>query len=219
MFGWLTNAFRSLLGGGAAASAASVQQALNVIADTFRVMYGYWHTVATRVTRAWTGLAGATLDLRTAMQRYMLTQSLLDALIMKHLFPWIEGWIAWLGGRVQREINATIVMLRREYKAGDAAQHAYTRSVLLWVIVHVLIFLYKFIVTLLTWVAREGATMWHYFTHLDEFAMLLFWHFVTALERLAWDVAKVLGEFLLALIVRNVVRFATLVETIVDAVL
>lgn len=219
MFDWLVNAFRSLLGAGAAASAASVQAALNTIAQTFRVMYSYWHTVAGHVANGWQQLTRTLLWLTQYMQQYMLEQSFLDYRIVRVYIPWLAGWIAWLGGRVRNLINATIAMLRREYKAGDAAQHAYTRSVLLWVVVHVLLYLLKLILNLLHWIASQGATMWHYFTHLDAFAALLFWHIVKLLESLAWDVAKVLGKFFLALIVRHVVRFATLVETIVDAVL
>lgn len=219
MFDFITNGFKSLFGLITGSWQSAIQAVVNWIYSLEHVHYGYWHTVAGHVEAAWQAMAGATLHLTQRMQQYMFAQGLLDNLIMKHLFPWIEGWIAWLGGRIRQEINQTIVMLRREYKAGDAAQHAYTRSVLLWVLVHVLAFLYGLVKHLFSWIDGIGATMWHYFSHLADFAELLIMALVASLERHAWDIAKLLGTFFLALIVRNVVRFATLVETIVDAVL
>lgn len=219
MFGWLTNVFRSLLGGGAAASAASVQNALNTIAATFRTVYTYWHTVAGHAINGWQQLTRTLLWLTRDVGSFMREQSFLDYRIVKVYIPWLGNWIAWLGGRVRNEINATIAMLRREYKAGDAAQHAYTRSVLVWVILHVLGFLYALVKRLFGWIDGIGSAMWHYFTHLADFAELLIMALVAALEHHAWDIGALLGRFFLALIVRNVTRFATLVETIVDAVL
>lgn len=219
MFGFITNTFRSVLGLITGSWQSAINAVVNWINNLEHVHYGYWHTVSGHVANSWQTMAGATLHLMQRMQAFMFAQGLLDNLIMKHLFPWLEGWISWLGGRVRQEINITIAMLRREYKAGDAVQHAYTRSVLLWVLVHVLAFLYGLVKRLFGWIDGIGATMWHYFSHLADFAELLIMALVASLERHAWEIGKLLGTFFLALIVRNVVRFATLVETIVDAVL
>lgn len=219
MFGWLVNTFRNIIGGQPAASAQSVQNALNTIAAAFRTLYAYLHTVFGHVIGGWKNLTEACLGLLTRMSEFMFAQWAFDVLVVKHLIPWLANWIAWLGARVRSELNQVVVMLRREYKAGDAAQHSYTRSVFLWILIHVLAFLYGLVKRLFGWIDGIGATMWHYFTHLAEFAELLFMFLVTALEKHAWDIAPRLGKFFLALIVRNVVRFATLVEDIVDAVL
>lgn len=219
MFGWLTNAIRSLIGGGAAASASSVQAAFNVVSTIFTTTYKYWHTVTGHVSNGWQELTRTLLFLNDRMQKYMFAQYLLDTLIVKHDIPWLAGWISWLGGKIQHDLGKLRGILHHEIQAGDSAQHSYTRSVLLWVIVHVLGFLYGILKTALGWINGIGATMWHYFTHLAEFAELLFGFLVLALEKHAWDIGEKLGEFFLALIVKNMVRFATLVETIVDAVL
>lgn len=219
MFDFLTSTFRSILGLITGSWQSAISAVVNWVNNLERTHYTYWHTVSSHVGAAWQQLTRTLLWLTQNMQQYMFAQGLLDALIMQHLFPWIEGWISWLGGRVRNEINATIAMLRREYKAGDAAQHAYTRSVLVWVVIHVLAFLYALVRRIFGWIDGIGATMWHYFTHLAEFAELLIMALVAALEKHAWDIARLLGGFFLALIIRNVTRFATLVETIVDAVL
>jgi hypothetical protein len=219
MFGWLTNAFKTLIGAGAAATASSVQAALNVISVIFDTTYKYWHTVAGHVGGGWQELTRTLLYLRNNMQQYTFAQYAFDLLILRKYIPWLSNWISWLGGKIQRDLGTLRGLLHREIVAGDNAQHAYTRSVLLWVVVHVLGFLLGLVRSAFAWINGVGATMWHYFTHLADFAELLFMFLVEALERHAWDVGGLLGKFFLALIVKNVVRFATLVETIIDAVL
>src|SRR5260370_13674917 len=219
MFGWLANALKSLLGAGASASAASVQAALNVIATVFNTTYKYWHTVSGHVGNRWQELTRTLLYMRNNLQQFLFSKDLLDVLIVKRYIPWVSKWIGWLGGRVRNEITALQKRLQAEIAAGDARQHAYTRSVLFWVVIHVLGFLLRLVTRAFAWINGIGATMWHYFTHLADFAELLFMFLVAALERHAWDVAGLLGKFFLALIVKNVVRFASLVETIIDAVL
>lgn len=219
MFDWLTNAFRNLLGTGAAASAASVQAALNTIATIFRTTYMYWHTVAGHVTGGWQELTRTLLWLTQRVQKYMFAQYAFDVLVVKHDIPFLAAWISWLGGKIQADIRKLRSLLEREIASGDAAQHRYTRGVLFWVIVHVLGFLYGLLKTVFGWINGIGATMWHYFTHLTEFAELLIMFLVLALEKRAWDIGRLLGTFFLALVVHNMVRFAKLLEDITDAVL
>lgn len=181
--------------------------------------YGYWHTVAGNVLNGWQQMTRGCLIALQGLQQFMFAQSLLDYVIMRQRIPWLANWIAWLGGKTVDDLRNAIDMLRREYRAGDDAEHGYTRSVLEWVLVHVLAYLLGRILDLVSWITGIGSTMWHYFTHLADFADLLFWFLVAALESRAWDVADKLGEFLLALIIRNLGRFARLLETIIDAVI
>ncbi len=219
MFGWLTNAFKSLLGAGAAASASSVQAALNVISQIFSVTYKYWHTVAGHVVNGWQGLTRELLYLRNNLQEYMLAQYLLDSLIVKHDIPFLSSWISWLGGKIQHDLGTLRGILTREFQAGDAAVHGYARSIYLFVLIHVLGFLYNLVRTVFGWIDGVGATMWHYFTHLADFAELLFGFLLVSFEKHAWDAGALLGKFFLSLLVHNLARFATLVEDIFDAVL
>jgi|SRR5579859_100414 len=219
MFNWLGNAIRSLVGAGAAASASSVQAALNIISTIFTTTYQYWHTVAGHANSGWQQLTRTLLYLRNNMQQFMFSQYLFDALIIKHYIPWITGWISWLGGKIQRDLGTLRGILHREIVAGDNAQHAYTRSVLLWILIHVLAFLLNLVKSIFGWIDGIGNKMWHYFTHLAEFAELLIMFLVASLEKHAWEIGKLLGTFFLSLIVHNITKFATLVEDIIDAVL
>lgn len=143
-------------------------------------------------------------------------------------FAWrvIHGIIPWLNDLIQWVYHTTISFI-------DAVQRnisAYIDSVVHWVsnlidvvrewvVNDVYNPLAKFIDQALGWIGREGATMWHYFTHLIELADLLFWHIVALLEKYAWDAARVLGQFFLSLVIRNIVQFVTLIENVIDAVL
>lgn len=219
MFDFIENTFRTVLGFITGSWQQAIRDVVNFIHSVFTALHGYWHTVASNTINAWQVLTRDILLMIQGMQRFMLAQYAFDVLVRRRLIPALAVAITALSNRERRDIADTIKLLRAEIAAGDRKEHAYTRSVLLWVIVHVLLFLGRILATVVSWIAHEGAMMLHYFTHLDEFALLLFWHIVTTLERLAWDAAKRLGTFFLALIVHHVVRFATLIESIVDAVL
>lgn len=62
-------------------------------------------------------------------------------------------------------------------------------------------------------------TAWWWVTNPDALAQVLLWHLVKWLETWAWTVAQYLGEFILALIVKELRRILALVETVVTAIL
>lgn len=60
---------------------------------------------------------------------------------------------------------------------------------------------------------------WWWVTHPDELAHVLLWHVLKWLEQEAWTAAQYLGEFILALLVRNLRRVLLVLETVVAAIL
>lgn len=60
---------------------------------------------------------------------------------------------------------------------------------------------------------------WWWITHLDRLADAMIFHIAASLEKYAWQLARLLGTFLTALILHNVRRFVLLLETIIAAVL
>lgn len=219
MFDWLTGGIRGLINAFTYVNVAAFRAALNTIGTIFSTTYLYWHTVAGHVWGGWQQLTRTLLYLRNYMQEFMFAQYLLDALVVKHDIPWLARWISWLGGKIQNDLRNQRRILEREIKAGDDRQGAYTHSIFIWVVVHVLGFLLGLARTIFKWINGIGATMWHYFTHLAAFAELLIMFLVASLERHAWEIGKLLGEFFLALVVHNMVKFAKLLEDIVNAVL
>jgi hypothetical protein len=62
-------------------------------------------------------------------------------------------------------------------------------------------------------------TAWWWVTHPAQLAEALGWHLVRWLEDNAWTAADYLGQFALALILRNVRRIAHLAEHVITAIL
>jgi hypothetical protein len=70
-----------------------------------------------------------------------------------------------------------------------------------------------------SWIAHEGATIWHYITHPADLVLLIWDAFIARLEATAWDTAEALGKFAVALIWKNIDKFITLLEDVLDAIL
>ena len=85
---------------------------------------------------------------------------------------------------------------------------------LTWLGTHVL----KPLTTAWNWVTHEGATVWYYLTHAADLVNFLWDALIANLESKAWSVGEKLGQFFLALIVKNLTNFAKLIEDILDAV-
>jgi len=68
------------------------------------------------------------------------------------------------------------------------------------------------------WIAHEGATMWHLLTHAADLVDFLWDALVAKIETEAWNTGEKLGEFFLALIAKNLSKFAHLIEDILDAI-
>lgn len=197
----------------------AIRDVIGFIKGLFQAEHSYWQTVSQHVRNAWMELTRGILISREGISGFMDSQYRWDAKISRSIIPWLAHWIEWLGGKVRQDREKALKQVYSKMQSDYNKNHSYTSSVLKWILIHVLGFLYGILKTAVSWISGAGSTMWHYFSHLDEFALLLFWHIVTSLEKLAWDAGKRLGTFFLSLILHNVVRFATLVESIVDAIL
>lgn len=62
-------------------------------------------------------------------------------------------------------------------------------------------------------------TAWWWTTHPDQLASVLYWYLIGYLEERAWATAGYLGEFITALIARNLRRVALLIEDILHAII
>jgi hypothetical protein len=212
MFGWIENLF--------ARAGNAVDNAVKALIHVaISGIYGFLHSLFGNVIRAWDQHYNAVRAYISAELEFLRDVYNAFIRIFRVHIPRLDRRITI----VYVTINNRITVIVRDYNTKIITERkqrqAAILSLLWWVIHHVVIpFLAKF-ATIFRWLAREGATMWHYFTHLAEFAELLFWYLVRSLEKHAWDAARLLGQFLLALIVHNLVRFVKLMEAILYAVL
>lgn len=88
-----------------------------------------------------------------------------------------------------------------------------------WVTTHVWLPLKRDFLQAWNWISHNGDILWHYLTHPDQLAALLFDSLLTLLEKEAWTAGRRLGKFFLALFLHNLNQVLALVEDIVTAVL
>jgi hypothetical protein len=84
-----------------------------------------------------------------------------------------------------------------------------------WVTKHLLAPL----LTVIKWINKQGAEVYHYISHPAALAALLGMPLVAWMESNAWNIAAKLGEFFAHLFMRNVKRFLILMEDIIHAAL
>jgi hypothetical protein len=212
MFGWIEGVFNRARGVVDAAIS-------NLVHAAIRGLYGFLHSIFWNVIHGWEDFYNAVISYGTGELEFIRDVYNAFIRLFRHLIPGLNNRITIVNVTINKRITTVINDYNTKITNERKQRQASILALLRWVIAHVLNPLLKLINRLLAWVAHEGNTMWHFFTHLPAFAELLFWHLITALEHHAWDVGKYLGEFFLALIVHNIRRFALLVETIVDAIL
>lgn len=212
MFGWIAHLFTS--------AAGKVDNAVRDFATALvRGLYGFVHLIFGNVVRAWNRYWTAQHMLWIGV--VSLSRNVYQALIkiFRHYIPWLAGYIRWVYNQVIHTLYEWVrkltALILHYYHVADT----FIRWLWQWVIDHVYKPLAASLSAVWHWLTHEGATMWHYFTHLGDFAELLFRHLLASLERHAWDAGRLLGRFFLALIVRNMMTFVTLIEDIVHAVL
>ena len=212
MFGWIEGIFRRA--SGVVSSAVS-----DLVHAAIRGLYGFLHSVFWNIVHGWIEFHNAVVSL--AVGEFEFVHDVYSAFVrlFRHLIPGLNTRITVVNVTINKRITTVINDYTTKITNERKQRQASILALLAWVITHVLRPLTALINKLLAWVAHEGNTMWGFFTHLDKFAELLFWHIVHALEAHAWEAGRLLGDFFLSLIVHNITRFAHLVEDIVDAIL
>ena len=212
MFGWIEGIFSR--------AANTVDSAVRALVHAaIRGIYGFLHSIFGAVIRGWSRFYGDV----TGYARHELewAREVYNALVrlFRHLIPFLNNRITVVNITINNRITNVTRVLQHNITVETQQRKASILSLLAWIIAHILRPFLAFSAMVTHWLTHEGAMMLHYFTHLAEFAELLFWWIVHSLEKHAWDAAKVLGEFFLALLVHNLKRVALLLEDIIHAVL
>lgn len=212
MFGWIENIFRS--------AANTVDDAVKALVHAaIRGLYGFLHSIFWNVIHGWEDFYNNVINY--ARGELSFIREVYNALVrlFKHLIPHLDNRITVVNITINNRITNVTKILQKNINTETQQRKASILSLLAWIIKHVLNPFLAFAAMVTKWLQHEGATMWGYFTHLEKFAELLFWWILHSLEKHAWDAAKVLGEFFLALLVHNLKRVALLLEDIIHAVL
>lgn len=212
MFGWIASLFSR--------AASDVTQGVkDLVNAAMRGLYGFLHGIFRAVLGGWGTFWRDVSGFYRAFGKFTYSTLLKFVHILKILWPAIVKRVEYVYNFLLNFIKAAVKSLTAYILKIYHILDTFIRWLWNWVLVNVYRPLLAFIEKAWAWITREGATMWHYFTNLADFAELLIFHIAASLEKHAWELASSLGKFFLTLIVRNVVKFATLIETIIDAVL
>jgi hypothetical protein len=212
MFGWIEGVFGRV---GNAISGA-VKDFVHLL---IRGVYGFLHDVFHMVWNAWNFFWNATVMLWKGARAFSIAVYHGFIRLFKIIIPWLTNYIRWVYHTVVHLVYVLIQQLTAIVTHNYHLMLSIFDAFRKWVINSIWNPLFKSLTNAWHWLTHEGATMWHFFTNLAAFAELLFWHILHSLESHAWDAGKFLGDFFLALVVHNIVRFATLIESVIDAVL
>lgn len=212
MWGWISRVANWATGGLAGDVVSAVQAAIHAILGWYD---GLFHLLSDAWNLFWYRVGiffhGAWHFIDAVWNKFFW--------ILRHIVPWLQNWIEWLHQVLLKAINWVFNTLHALIEWVYHWADKFIRWLWHWVITEVWNPLKAWVDRIFKWIADVGETMWHYFTHLEDFADLLFWHLIHRLERYAWDAASYLGKFFLALFYHNAIRFAHLMEDIFDAIL
>lgn len=212
MFGWIDRWFVHPI-------ASAISDVLNLIHSVIRGVYGFIHDLHSILWYAWGDVWASAKDLWAGLRALSYAAYHGFIRVIKILYPYLYDYAHWvlvLLGKVIDDAKRLLLSAIDNLYHWALTVFDATRK---WAINDIWDPLFKSLTTAWHWLTHEGATMWHYFTNLADFAELLFLHLLASLEKHAWDAGKLLGEFFLSLIVHNLMRFVTLMEDIVDAIL
>lgn len=212
MLNWLDKYWQAIRGtvGGAASDAIHWSE---------HAIMGAVHAVFSVVTAAWGRFYSEFHNVYEGVNFFMAKVRDFATYVLHVVIPnlsrWVSAWIASLrrgladlGSLLQR----TAVLLTA--KIVKAYQDA-----LSWTVAHVWAPLWAIAQKLRADLQKWGYTAWWYITHPAALADLLILYLATSAEKQAWALARTLGTFGLALVVRNLPRFLRLAEDIITAVL
>lgn len=212
MISWITGWVGRFIGLVGQATIDLVHWGLHALASVINAIFG-------DVARAWRQIWNAFGAIERACFDFGAAVYGLAVKVLKYWVPRILGEIAravlalwhgidWVWTHVVRLVNE---LRATAWKWINDLWHMVLRDV--WAPLKALAdHIYQLLV-------KWGYTAWWWVTHLPSLAEALVFHLAAAIERHAWELARLLGTFLTALVVRNARRLAQLAEQILAAVL
>jgi hypothetical protein len=212
MFGWIDRWFVHPV-------ASAINDVLNIVHSVIRGVYGFIHGLNNILWYAWGDVYNGAVSIWKGARAFAAATYHRFIHLYRSVIPYLESythWVLTLLGKVIGEARTFLYNLILSTYHWALATFDATRK---WAVNEIWNPLFKSLTSAWQWLTHEGATMWHYFTHLADLAEVLFWHILQSLENHAWDAGKLLGRFFMSLFWHNRVRFLTLLEDILDAIL
>jgi hypothetical protein len=201
------------------ASGAIDNTVRNWVHDLINGLYGFLHMIFGDIGSAWNALQAAALGIWHTLEKFSSYVALAFHYLFKVLIPAIIAEYRKLYADVMKFATSVYDYAVKEI---DRLGNLITSTAdALWQLILRDIYdpLFKIAQTAIQWIQREGALVLYYIQHPDKLVELFWNSLIAKLEAEAWDIGALLGKFFLSLVVRNLPRFAALLETILDAIL
>lgn len=133
----------------------------------------------------------------------------------------IPGIISWAGTGFARLLAAIIGLARalaRDVAMLTGLLASRITALTTWILRKVWAPLWAFITATYRDLLKWGWVAWWWITHLASLAEAMIFFIARAMEKYAWELAGMLGRFVVSLIVRNARKIAEVAESIVVAV-
>ncbi len=211
MLGWLNRVFNwgvTNIGG----------TIIGWVHDLIRGMWSVLDTIFGNVNDAWHDVWKAADSVWRATTKFGIAawHALYD--LARIIIP---GIVRWAGRELTRLDHYITNVFRWAIRELTVLRHwidhlisALTR----WVMVHIWDPLWRSLTEAWKWIYHDGMILWYYITHPLKLAGLLLDPMIVQLEKDAWRIGALLGQFFFGLIIHNLKRFTLVVEDIMMAI-
>jgi len=187
--------------------------------DLINGLYGFLHLVFGSVITAWDKLVHAGYLVWVTLDNFVTEAVAAIAHILKTVIPNVLKFLSGLIAKVEQYAKDVYNFAVRELNALRQFVLNLIAQLTTWVTTHIYNPLKAAFDLAWHWISHEGATVWHYISNPADLVELIWDHLINKLEAEAWNIGGKLGKFFLSLVTHNLVRFATLLEDIIDSIL
>jgi hypothetical protein len=185
-----------------------VHGAIGWVVGIFGVVVWAWNHLLSAATALWRSLENIVGEIAGWIVTFV-THTLPS--IWRHIervaqsaWHWVENAVKWASTHIAR--------------LAHTAWH-WVENAVKWVVVHVARPIWAWIKHVGHQILEWAHFAWHLLTHPLQLAEVIFWPLWFFFEKVAWKVARKIGQWLAELVLHNLVRLVNLVEDIVAAVL
>ena len=188
------------------------------VRDLITGVYGFLHTIFGHVISGWQNLYRDVSDFIDVSIQHGVHLLLVLGFILRHVIPTLNRL---LSDFIRQVFHYAEGVYRFAVRAIDDLRNWSAdalRTLQRWVVTDVFDPLLRSLTAAWHWITHEGSLVYHYITHPADLVDLVWDALISKLEAEAWNIAGKLGSFALSLVVRNLSRFVSLLEDILNAV-
>lgn len=212
MLTWLDNFFSGVSSTIGSAISNAVHWAIHAVSAVFLAVFSL-------VGKAWNTLVSAIVAFHIALQRFGTEVINFATYVVRVLIPKLARWAESELAKLKAYADEIYDWAKKSVADLITRIEQAVKDVTDWVIKTVYDPLKAYADLIWNDLKLWGYTAWWWVTHLQDLADAMIVNIATSLEKNAWALAKMLGEFALNLVRAHLKEFIQLAEDIITAVL